>query len=213
MESVTENSADRIFSTPNAPASASPHALPSILQSTRGMRRRGSLPSPAAFRGELRGGIPAADRWRRVFLLAGFGARSRPCRSPRMGCDPGATVAFARGFGAMRRLNPVRKTTSPSWRRRLPAHRACTLMLRRRPICPRVCVAVTWAISAMRHVPPWAWSTATRCRATCRRMRRRPRILCGCRRSATWCMSMPARVMARSWLVGDESWCEAAGGY
>ena len=34
MESVTENSADRIFSTPNAPASASPHALPSILQST-----------------------------------------------------------------------------------------------------------------------------------------------------------------------------------
>ena len=34
MESVTETSADRIFSTPNAPASASPHALPSILQST-----------------------------------------------------------------------------------------------------------------------------------------------------------------------------------
>lgn len=33
MESVTETSADRIFSTPNAPASASPHALPSILQS------------------------------------------------------------------------------------------------------------------------------------------------------------------------------------
>ena len=33
MESVTEISADRIFSTPNAPASASPHALPSILQS------------------------------------------------------------------------------------------------------------------------------------------------------------------------------------
>lgn len=33
MESVTKTSADRIFSTPNAPASASPHALPSILQS------------------------------------------------------------------------------------------------------------------------------------------------------------------------------------
>ena len=33
MESVTETSADRILSTPNAPASASPHALPSILQS------------------------------------------------------------------------------------------------------------------------------------------------------------------------------------
>lgn len=33
MESVTETSADRIFSTPNAPASASPHALPSTLQS------------------------------------------------------------------------------------------------------------------------------------------------------------------------------------
>lgn len=33
MESVTETSADRIFSTPNAPASASPHALPNILQS------------------------------------------------------------------------------------------------------------------------------------------------------------------------------------
>lgn len=33
MESVTETSADRIFSTPNAPASASPHALLSILQS------------------------------------------------------------------------------------------------------------------------------------------------------------------------------------
>lgn len=33
MESVTETSADRIFSTPSAPASASPHALPSILQS------------------------------------------------------------------------------------------------------------------------------------------------------------------------------------
>lgn len=33
MESVTETSADRIFSTPNAPASASPNALPSILQS------------------------------------------------------------------------------------------------------------------------------------------------------------------------------------
>ena len=32
MESVTETSTDRIF-TPNAPASASPHALPSILQS------------------------------------------------------------------------------------------------------------------------------------------------------------------------------------
>ena len=32
MESVTETSADRIFSTPNAPASASPHTLPSILQ-------------------------------------------------------------------------------------------------------------------------------------------------------------------------------------
>ena len=32
MESVTETSADRIFSTPNAPASVSPHALPSILQ-------------------------------------------------------------------------------------------------------------------------------------------------------------------------------------
>ena len=33
MESVTETSADRIFSNSNAPASASPHALPSILQS------------------------------------------------------------------------------------------------------------------------------------------------------------------------------------
>lgn len=33
MESVTETSADRIFSTPSTPASASPHALPSILQS------------------------------------------------------------------------------------------------------------------------------------------------------------------------------------
>ncbi|WP_314706724.1 anthranilate synthase component I family protein [Rothia mucilaginosa] len=33
MESVTETSADRIFSTPNAPASASLHALPSMLQS------------------------------------------------------------------------------------------------------------------------------------------------------------------------------------
>lgn len=33
MESVTETSADRIFSTSNAPASASPHALLSILQS------------------------------------------------------------------------------------------------------------------------------------------------------------------------------------
>lgn len=33
MESVTETSADRIFSTSNAPASASPHALPSTLQS------------------------------------------------------------------------------------------------------------------------------------------------------------------------------------
>ena len=33
MESVTETSADRIFSTSNAPASAPPHALPSILQS------------------------------------------------------------------------------------------------------------------------------------------------------------------------------------
>ena len=32
MESVTETSADRILSTPNAPASASPHALPSSLQ-------------------------------------------------------------------------------------------------------------------------------------------------------------------------------------
>lgn len=32
MESVTETSADRMFSTSNAPASASPHALPSILQ-------------------------------------------------------------------------------------------------------------------------------------------------------------------------------------
>lgn len=32
MESVTETSTDRILSTPNAPASASPHALPSILQ-------------------------------------------------------------------------------------------------------------------------------------------------------------------------------------
>ena len=32
MESVTKTSADRIFSTPNAPASASPHTLPSILQ-------------------------------------------------------------------------------------------------------------------------------------------------------------------------------------
>ena len=33
MESVTKTSADRIFSTPNAPASASPNALPSSLQS------------------------------------------------------------------------------------------------------------------------------------------------------------------------------------
>lgn len=33
MESVTETSADRMFSTSNAPASASPHALPSILPS------------------------------------------------------------------------------------------------------------------------------------------------------------------------------------
>ena len=33
MESVTKTSADRIFSTPNAPASASPNALPSTLQS------------------------------------------------------------------------------------------------------------------------------------------------------------------------------------
>ena len=32
MESVTKTSADRIFSTPNAPASASPHTLPSSLQ-------------------------------------------------------------------------------------------------------------------------------------------------------------------------------------
>lgn len=65
MESVTETSADRIFSTPNAPASASPHALPSILQ---------SIPWDAQTRELIVRPLPFAVNCEEVYPLLAAGA-------------------------------------------------------------------------------------------------------------------------------------------
>ena len=79
---------------------------------------------------------------------------------PRMGVVP-AQLSPLRVDSARAAAESGGKTPSPSWRRALARDRACTRILRRQPVCLRVCVAVTWAISAMRRVPPWVWSTAT----------------------------------------------------
>ena len=212
MESVTETSADRIFSTPNAPASASPHALPSILQSIPWDAQTRELvvrPLPFAVNCEeayplLSGGAEYSfwlDSAREespmsVASYVGVGpAQLSPLRvdSARAAAESGGEDPFAQLEAALARAPRVHPDTAAATG--LPAGlrggyvgyfgyeaRAAMGMEHGHPV-------PGYLPAHEAPTPDSLWLPAVR-----------------------YLVHEHARpgVAARSWLVGDESWCEAA---
>lgn len=212
MESVTETSADRIFSTPNAPASASPHALPSILQSIPWDAQTGELavrPLPFAVNCEdvyplLTGGaeysfwLDSAREESPMSVASYVGvvpAQLSPLRvdSARAVAESGAEDPFAQLEAALACAPRVHPDTAAATG--LPAGlrggyvgyfgyeaRAAMGMERGHPV-------PGYLPAHEAPTPDSLWLPAVR-----------------------YLVHEHARpgAAARSWLVGDESWCEAA---
>ena len=212
MESVTETSADRIFSTPNAPASASPHALPSILQSIPWDAQTRELvvrPLPFAVNCEeayplLSGGaeysfwLDSAREESPMSVASYVGvvpAQLSPLRvdSARAAAESGAEDPFAQLEAALARAPRVHPDTAAATG--LPAGlrggyvgyfgyeaRAAMGMEHGHPV-------PGYLPAHEAPTPDSLWLPAVR-----------------------YLVHEHARpgVAARSWLVGDESWCEAA---
>lgn len=212
MESVTETSADRIFSTPNAPASASPHALPSILQSIPWDAQTRELvvrPLPFAVNCEeayplLSGGaeysfwLDSAREESPMSVASYVGvvpAQLSPLRvdSARAAAESGAEDPFAQLEAALARAPRVHPDTAAATG--LPAGlrggyvgyfgyeaRAAMGMEHSHPV-------PGYLPAHEAPTPDSLWLPAVR-----------------------YLVHEHARpgAAARSWLVGDESWCEAA---
>lgn len=212
MESVTETSADRIFSTPNAPASASPHALPSILQ---------SIPWDAQTRELVVRPLPFAVNCEEAYPLLSGGAEYSFWLDSAREESPMSVASYVGVVPAQ--LSPLRvdsaRAAAESGREdpfaQLEAALACA---------PRVhpdTAAATGLPAGLRGGYVGYFGYEARAAMGMEHGHPVPGYLPAHEAPTPDSLWLPAvrylvheharpGVAARSWLVGDESWCEAA---
>ena len=212
MESVTETSADRIFSTPNAPASASPHALPSILQ---------SIPWDAQTRELVVRPLPFAVNCEEAYPLLSGGAEYSFWLDSAREESPMSVASYVGVVPAQ--LSPLRvdsaRAAAESGREdpfaQLEAALACA---------PRVhpdAAAATGLPAGLRGGYVGYFGYEARAAMGMEHGHPVPGYLPAHEALTPDSLWLPAvrylvheharpGIAARSWLVGDESWCEAA---
>ena len=212
MESVTETSADRIFSTPNAPASASPHALPSILQ---------SIPWDAQTRELVVRPLPFAVNCEEAYPLLSGGAEYSFWLDSAREESPMSVASYVGVVPAQ--LSPLRvdsaRAAAESGREdpfaQLEAALACA---------PRVhpdAAAATGLPAGLRGGYVGYFGYEARAAMGMEHGHPVPGYLPAYEAPTPDSLWLPAvrylvheharpGAAARSWLVGDESWCEAA---
>lgn len=212
MESVTETSADRIFSTPNAPASAPPHALPSILQ---------SIPWDAQTRELVVRPLPFAVNCEEAYPLLSGGAEYSFWLDSAREESPMSVASYVGVVPAQ--LSPLRvdsaRAAAESGREdpfaQLEAALACA---------PRVnpdAAAATGLPAGLRGGYVGYFGYEARAAMGMEHGHPVPGYLPAYEAPTPDSLWLPAvrylvheharpGVAARSWLVGDESWCEVA---
>ena len=212
MESVTETSADRIFSTPNAPASASPHALPSILQ---------SIPWDAQTRELVVRPLPFAVNCEEAYPLLSGGAEYSFWLDSAREESPMSVASYVGVVPAQ--LSPLRVDSARAAAEsgaedpfvQLEAALACA---------PRVhpdTAAATGLPAGLRGGYVGYFGYEARAAMGMEHSHPVPGYLPAHEAPTPDSLWLPAvrylvheharpGVAARSWLVGDESWCEAA---
>ena len=212
MESVTETSADRIFSTPNAPASASPHALPSILQ---------SIPWDAQTRELVVRPLPFAVNCEEAYPLLSGGAEYSFWLDSAREESPMSVASYVGVVPAQ--LSPLRVDSARAAAEsggedpfaQLEAALACA---------PRVhpdAAAATGLPAGLRGGYVGYFGYEARAAMGMEHSHPVPGYLPAHEAPTPDSLWLPAvrylvheharpGVAARSWLVGDESWCEAA---
>lgn len=212
MESVTETSADRIFSTPNAPASASPHTLPSILQ---------SIPWDAQTRELIVRPLPFAVNCEEAYPLLSGGAEYSFWLDSAREESPMSVASYVGVVPAQ--LSPLRVDSARAAAEsggedpfaQLEAALACA---------PRVhpdVVAATGLPAGLRGGYVGYFGYEARAAMSLEHGHPVPGYLPAHEAPTPDSLWLPAvrylvheharpGVAARSWLVGDESWCEAA---
>lgn len=212
MESVTETSADRIFSTSNAPASAPPHALPSILQ---------SIPWDAQTRGLIVRPLPFAVNCEDAYPLLSGGAEYSFWLDSAREESPMSVASYVGVVPAQ--LSPLRVDSARAAAEsggedpfaQLEAALACA---------PRVhpdAAAATGLPAGLRGGYVGYFGYEARAAMGLEHGHPVPGYLPAHEAPTPDSLWLPAvrylvheharpGVAARSWLVGDESWCEAA---
>lgn len=212
MESVTETSADRIFSTPNAPASASPHALPSILQ---------SIPWDAQTRELIVRPLPFAVNCEEAYPLLSGGAEYSFWLDSAREESPMSVASYVGVVPAQ--LSPLRVDSARAAAEsggedpfaQLEAALACAPRVR-----PDTAVA-TGLPAGLRGGYVGYFGYEARAAMGMEHGHPVPGYLPAYEAPTPDSLWLPAvrylvheharpGVAARSWLVGDESWCEAA---
>ena len=212
MESVTETSADRIFSTSNAPASASPHALPSILQ---------SIPWDAQTRELVVRPLPFAVNCEEAYPLLSGGAEYSFWLDSAREESPMSVASYVGVVPAQ--LSPLRvdsaRAAAESGREdpfaQLEAALACALRVH-----PDV-AAATGLPAGLRGGYVGYFGYEARAAMGMEHGHPVPGYLPAHEAPTPDSLWLPAvrylvheharpGVAARSWLVGDESWCEVA---
>lgn len=212
MESVTETSADRILSTPNAPASASPHALPSSLQ---------SIPWDAQTRELIVRPLPFAVNCEEAYPLLTGGAEYSFWLDSAREESPMSVASYVGAVPAQ--LSPLRVDSARAAAEsggedpfaQLEAALACA---------PRVhpdAAAATGLPAGLRGGYVGYFGYEARAAMGLEHGHPVPGYLPAHEAPTPDSLWLPAvrylvheharpGVAARSWLVGDESWCEAA---
>ena len=212
MESVTETSADRILSTPNAPASASPHALPSSLQ---------SIPWDAQTRELIVRPLPFAVNCEEAYPLLSGGAEYSFWLDSAREESPMSVASYVGVVPAQ--LSPLRVDSARAAAEsggedpfaQLEAALACA---------PRVhpdAAAATGLPAGLRGGYVGYFGYEARAAMGMEHGHPVPGYLPAHEAPTPDSLWLPAvrylvheharpGVAARSWLVGDESWCEAA---
>lgn len=212
MESVTETSADRIFSTPNAPASASPNALLSILQ---------SIPWDAQTRELIVRPLPFAVNCEEAYPLLTGGAEYSFWLDSAREESPMSVASYVGVVPAQ--LSPLRVDSARAAAEsggedpfaQLEAALACA---------PRVhpdTAAATGLPAGLRGGYVGYFGYEARAAMSLEHGHPVPGYLPAHEAPTPDSLWLPAvrylvheharpGVAARSWLVGDESWCEAA---